>query len=56
MLRYTASERGILVTIYLTNNRSVTLAQPTPTGETLRRLAARLEETDTTRDATGYKI
>ena len=61
MLRYTAPERGILVTIYLTNNRSVILAQrefcrrfpgrPTPTGETLRRLAARLEETGTTRDA-----
>lgn len=61
MLRYTAPERGILVTIYLTNNRSVTLTQrefrrrfpgrPTPTGETLRRLAARLEETGTTRDA-----
>lgn len=27
MLRYTAPERGILLTIYLTNNRSVTLAQ-----------------------------
>ena len=46
MLRYIAPERGILVTIYLTNNRSVTLAQrefrrrfpgrPTHTGETLR--------------------
>jgi hypothetical protein len=60
MDRYTLQERGIIVTMFLTNNRSVVLAQRefrrrfpgrvAPTGQTLRRLAARLEETGSTRD------
>lgn len=60
MNRFTPQERGIIVSIFLRNNSSVVLTQrefrrrfpgrPTPTGQTLRRLATRLEETGTTRD------
>lgn len=60
MERYTPQERGILVTMFLSNNRSVVLTQrefrrrfpgrPTPTGQTLRRFATRLAEFGTTRD------
>lgn len=63
MERYTPQERGIIVSIFFTNNRSVVLAQRefrrrfpnrvAPTGQTLRRLAARLEQTGTTRDLPG---
>ena len=60
MNRLTPQELGIIVSIFLRNNSSVVLAQrefrrrfpglPTSTVQTLRRLAARLEETGTTRD------
>lgn len=60
MERYTPHERGLLVTMFLTNNRSPILTQrefrrqfpgrPTPTAQTLRRLASRLEESGGTRD------
>lgn len=60
MERYTPQERGIIVSIFLRNNSSVVLAQrefrrrfpgrPTPTAQTLRRLATNLEEYGTTRD------
>ncbi|KAM8702716.1 hypothetical protein ACLKA7_000846 [Drosophila subpalustris] len=60
MERYTPQERGIIVSIFLRNNSSVVLAQrefcrrfpgrPTPTAQTLRRLATNLEENGTTRD------
>lgn len=63
MERYTPQERGIIVSIFLTNNRSVVLAQRAfrrrlpnrvaPTGQTFRRLAARLEQTGTTKDLAG---
>lgn len=61
MERYSPQERGIIVSIFLRNNLSVVLAQrefrrrfpgrPAPTAQTLRRLAANLEEYGTTRDA-----
>lgn len=51
MERYTPQERGIIVLMFLTNNRSVVLTQrefhrqfhgrATPTAKTLRRLPAR---------------
>nr|CAI5845570.1 unnamed protein product [Callosobruchus analis] len=57
MERYTPQERGIIVSMFLVNNRSVVLAQRAfrrrfpnrvaPTGQTFRRLAARFEETGT---------
>lgn len=60
MNRFTPQERGISVSIILRDNSSVVLAKreyrrrfpgrPTPTKQTLRRLATRLEETGTTRD------
>ena len=61
MNRFIPQERGIIVSIFLRNNSSVVLAQgefrrrfpgrPTPPGQALRRLATRIEETGTTRDA-----
>ena len=61
MNRFPPQERGIIVSIFLRNNSSFALTQrefcrrfrgrPTPTGQTLRRLATRLEETGITRDA-----
>ena len=58
MNRYTRQERGIIVSMFLTQNRSVVLAQRefrrrfpgrvAPTGQTLRRLPARLEEIGST--------
>nr|CAH7751303.1 unnamed protein product [Callosobruchus chinensis] len=64
MERYTPPERGIIVSMFLTNNRrSLVLAQcafrrrfpnrVAPTGQTFRRLAARIEETRTTKDLAG---
>lgn len=60
MNRYTCQERGLIVSIFLTHNRSVVLAQRefrrrfpgrlAPTGQTLRRLATRLEEFGSTGD------
>lgn len=63
MERYTPTERGIIVSIYLRNNSSVVLAQRefrrqfprrlAPSPSTFRRLAARLEDTGSTRDRTS---
>nr|CAH7725913.1 unnamed protein product [Callosobruchus chinensis] len=60
MERYTPQDGGIILSMYLTNNRSLVLAQRAfrrrfpnriaPTGQTLRGLAARLKETGTTKD------
>ncbi|KAJ8933605.1 hypothetical protein NQ318_002768 [Aromia moschata] len=60
-MNHTPQERGIIVSMFLRNNRSVILAQRefrgrfrgrlAPTGQTLLRLAARLEETGSTRDS-----
>lgn len=61
MNHYTPQERGIMVSMFLRHNSSIVLTQrefqrrfpgrPRPTGQTLRRLARRLEETGSTRDA-----
>ncbi|CAK1583617.1 unnamed protein product [Parnassius mnemosyne] len=61
MNHYSLQDRGIIASIFMRNNSSVVLAQrefrrrspgrTTPTGQTLLHLAARLEETGTTRVA-----